>query len=133
MHCCAPATSVTSASGEVLLPVPVVAPPPAAGPFRPAAADRHTRGQLSLPGDTFAMGDAFGEGYPEDGEGPVHDVHLDPFRIDATAVTNAAFAGFVKATGYVTDAERLGMSAVFHLTVQADPRDPGPQLRRVGR
>ncbi|MEO3764199.1 formylglycine-generating enzyme family protein [Streptomyces sp. B5E4] len=97
--------------------------PAAAGPFRPSAADRRTRGQLALPGGTFAMGDAFGEGYPEDGEGPVHDVHLDPFRIDATAVTNAAFAGFVKATGYVTDAERLGMSAVFHLTVQADPAD----------
>ena len=69
------------------------------------------------------MGDASGEGYPDDGEGPVHDVHLDPFFIDATTVTNAAFAAFVKATGYVTDAERLGMSAVFHLTVDADPAD----------
>nr|WP_235018343.1 formylglycine-generating enzyme family protein [Thermomonospora echinospora] len=69
------------------------------------------------------MGDTFGEGYAADGEGPVHDVRLDPFLIDATTVTNAAFAAFVKDTGYVTDAERLGMSAVFHLTVQADSAD----------
>jgi formylglycine-generating enzyme len=69
------------------------------------------------------MGDAFGEGYAEDGEGPVHDVRLDPFLIDATTVTNAAFAAFAKATGYVTDAERLGVSAVFHLMVRADRAD----------
>jgi formylglycine-generating enzyme len=67
------------------------------------------------------MGDAFDEGYPDDGELPVHEVSLDPYRIDATTVTNAAFATFVKATGYVTDAERLGVSAVFHLLVQAEP------------
>jgi formylglycine-generating enzyme len=69
------------------------------------------------------MGDAFDEGYPDDGELPVHDVSLHPYRIDATTVTNAAFATFVKATGYVTDAERLGLSAVFHLLVEADPAD----------
>jgi len=69
------------------------------------------------------MGDAFDEGYPDNGELPVHDVSLDPYWIDATSVTNAAFASFVKATGYVTDAERLGASAVFHLLVEADPGD----------
>jgi hypothetical protein len=35
------------------------------------------------------------------------------------AVTNARFATFVKATGYVTDAERYGWSFVFHLLVPA--------------
>jgi formylglycine-generating enzyme len=84
---------------------------------------RSTRGQLLVPGGRFAMGDAFDEGYPDDGERPVHDVTLDPFWIGATTVTNAAFATFVKATGYVTDAERLGVSAVFHLMVRADPAD----------
>ena len=69
------------------------------------------------------MGDGFDEGYPDDGEGPVHDVSLNPFWIGATTVTNAAFATFVKATGYVTDAERLGVSAVFHLMVRSDPSD----------
>ena len=40
---------------------------------------------------------------------------LPDFHMDATAVTNSAFATFVKATGYMTDAEQLGVSAVFHL------------------
>lgn len=57
------------------------------------------------------MGDAFGEGYAADGEVPVHRVELAPFHIDATAVTNAQFAGFVKATGHVTDAERFETSS----------------------
>ncbi len=76
-----------------------------------------------MPGGTFTMGDAFGEGYESDGERPAHDVTLDPFRIDATAVTNAAFAAFVKATGHVTDAEELGLSAVFHQAVAAGQDD----------
>lgn len=72
-----------------------------------------------IPGGMFAMGDAFGEGYPADGEGPVHDVRLDAFRIDATAVTNRMFAAFVEDTGYRTEAEQYGTSAVFHLLVKA--------------
>ncbi|MFG2675267.1 formylglycine-generating enzyme family protein, partial [Streptomyces sp. NPDC048445] len=35
------------------------------------------------------------------------------------AVTNTEFAAFVEATGHVTDAERYGSSAVFHLAVAA--------------
>jgi sulfatase modifying factor 1 len=69
------------------------------------------------------MGDAFGEGYDADGETPVHPVRLDAFRMDATAVTNAQFATFVKDTGYVTGAEEFGVSAVFHLAFQGDPSD----------
>jgi sulfatase modifying factor 1 len=37
---------------------------------------------------------------------PIHPVHVDGFWMDETEVTNAAFAGFVEATGYVTIAER---------------------------
>ncbi|MEU6075994.1 formylglycine-generating enzyme family protein [Micromonospora sp. NPDC047074] len=77
------------------------------------------RSQVRVPGGTFLMGDAFAEGYPRDGEGPVHEVELSTFHLDTTAVTNAAFASFVDATGYVTDAERFGSSAVFHLLVDA--------------
>ena len=66
------------------------------------------------------MGDAFGEGYAADGETPVHQVRLTPYWIDATAVTNAAFAAFCKDTGYITDAEQLGVSAVFHLAFRGD-------------
>ena len=78
---------------------------------------------MALDGGTFAMGDAFDEGYPADGELPVHDVTLPAFHIDATAVTNAQFAAFVKSTGHVTEAEDLGVSAVFHLAIDADRSD----------
>ncbi|HWS98391.1 MAG TPA: formylglycine-generating enzyme family protein, partial [Candidatus Methylomirabilis sp.] len=37
---------------------------------------------------------------------PVHRVYVDGFYMDKTDVTNAEFARFVKATGYVTVAER---------------------------
>ena len=86
----------------------------------PAAA-RSTKRQVRVPGGRFRMGDAFGEGYASDGETPVHPVELAPYHVDATSVTNAAFATFVKATGYTTDAERFGSSAVFHLPVAVDP------------
>ena len=39
-------------------------------------------------------------------EAPAHRVSVDGFSIDAYAVTNEQFAGFVEATGYVTVAER---------------------------
>jgi formylglycine-generating enzyme required for sulfatase activity len=69
------------------------------------------------------MGDAFGEGYPSDGETPVHAVELDGFRIDATTVTNQMFAAFAEATGYRTEAEQYGSSAVFHLLAKAPKED----------
>ena len=51
---------------------------------------------------TFRMGsDAH---YPE--ERPAHSVTVDGFWIDRYAVTNADFAVFVAATGYLTFAER---------------------------
>ncbi|MBV9485268.1 MAG: formylglycine-generating enzyme family protein [Frankiaceae bacterium] len=59
------------------------------------------------------MGEDSHWSYPEDGEGPVRDVTVDGFAIDPTGVTNAEFAEFVSATGYVTDAERAGVSFVF--------------------
>nr|WP_275777650.1 SUMF1/EgtB/PvdO family nonheme iron enzyme [Streptomyces coacervatus] len=66
-----------------------------------------------LSGGEFLMGAEDSEGFPADGEGPVRTVRLDPFRIDACAVTNKQFAAFVADTGHVTDAERLGWSYVF--------------------
>jgi formylglycine-generating enzyme required for sulfatase activity len=61
------------------------------------------------------MGEGTGVGHLADGETVVHQVEVSPFEIDATAVTNESFATFVAATGYVTEAERFGYSAVFHL------------------
>ena len=73
------------------------------------------------------MGDAFDEGYPADGEAPVRTVQLDAFRIDATTVTNTAFAAFVKATAYRTTAELEGNSAVFEASYR------GPSTHVLGR
>src|SRR5690606_37457693 len=54
---------------------------------------------------------------------PLHEVTLEGFRIDATTVTNDAFAAFVDATGYRTEAEVFGFSAVFHLALAAPAAD----------
>jgi len=55
-----------------------------------------------VPGGTFQMGSS--RFYPE--EGPVHPATVQGFWMDRHPVTNARFAEFVKATGYVTVAER---------------------------
>ena len=56
------------------------------------------------------------------------------FAIDRTAVTNAQFAAFVQATGYRTEAERIGWSFVFHhfLRRAAAGRVMGSVPRRPG-
>lgn len=59
----------------------------------------------------------------EDGEGPLRSKRIGAFLIGSTAVTNAEFAAFVKATGYVTEAERFGWSFVFWSDV---PKELGP-------
>lgn len=48
-----------------------------------------------------------------DGEGPLRHKTLPAYCMDASTVTNEQFAEFIAATGYVTDAERLGDSLVF--------------------
>lgn len=68
---------------------------------------------VCVPAGSFLMGSDDGEGFPEDGEGPVREVTLGAYLIDAATVTNAHFASFVDATGYVTTAERFGSSFVF--------------------
>lgn len=57
-----------------------------------------------------------------DAEGPVREVKVDGFRIGAVTVTNARFGAFVKATGYVTEAEWFGWSFVFDQLVPGDVR-----------
>ncbi|MFJ9544178.1 formylglycine-generating enzyme family protein [Streptomyces sp. NPDC101225] len=83
----------------------------------------HRLEQAAVPGGLFTMGDGQGDGLAADGELPLHTVALSAFAIDATTVTVADFAAFAEATGYRTDAERCGFSAVFHLAVRAPDRD----------
>ena len=66
-------------------------------PTRPPAKD-----MARITGGSFLMGSE--DFYPE--EGPIHRVEVDGFWIDRHPVTVAEFRRFVKATGYVTLAER---------------------------
>lgn len=117
-HCCAPAAPATP--GGATAPTAAGAPP--ADPTGPADA-RHRVEQCRVPAQEYDRGDAHGDGMPHDGERPVHRVTVEAFSIDATAVTVADFAAFVDDTGYRTDAERAGSSAVFHLVVAAADDD----------
>jgi sulfatase modifying factor 1 len=60
-------------------------------------------GMIWIPGGEFLMGDT-DPIFPD--AKPVHRVYVDGFWMDRTEVTNAQFARFVQATGYVTVAER---------------------------
>lgn len=72
-----------------------------------------TEGMIRLDGGSFLMGFEGPEAWDSDGEGPVRKVTLDPFWLDAIAVTNTQFEVFVDATGYQTEAEHFGWSYVF--------------------
>ena len=100
---------------------PIAAAPAAAtatGLFRPTVANTTApprpapEGMVWVPGGEFSMGAGDPPGIDEVGMSattdarPIHRVYVDGFFIDATEVTNAQFAAFVKATGYVTVAER---------------------------
>jgi sulfatase modifying factor 1 len=106
MSCCTPSSDRTSTPD---------APAPAPG------CGTHRVPQARVPAQEFAMGDAHDDGHPSDGEKPVHPVRVGAFAIDATPVTVADFRAFAESTGFRTDAERYGWSAVFHLAVT----DPG--------
>src|SRR5947208_5856963 len=76
-----------------------ISTPPAAG------APRHlpgTNGMMWIAGGAFWMGSNAGS--PD--EQPAHQVTVDGFWMDKTEVTNEQFEKFVRATGYVTIAER---------------------------
>ncbi len=93
--------------------------PAAAPPLEFARVTQGATGGMKLiSGGSFLMGNERDYGFPADGEGPVHEVMLAPFWMDATTVTNEQFNDFVNATGYKTESERFGWSFVFygHLT-----------------
>jgi sulfatase modifying factor 1 len=84
-------------------------PPPAHAP----------KGMVWIPGGEFSMGaqdppqmDMVGMQATRDSR-PIHRVYVDGFFMDKTDVTNAQFAEFVKATGYVTIAERTPTAEDF--------------------
>src|SRR5450432_3529766 len=114
-----PVVSATSA---------VETPTREASPFAPTVENASPRieppagsaGMVWIPGGEFSMG-AFdpdrhagaGCGDPTADAQPVHRVHVDGFWMDSTEVTNEAFEKFVRATGYVTVAERTPTAEEF--------------------
>lgn len=87
-------------------------------------------GMVWVPGGEFSMGSINPVGLDDGGDRgmddarPVHRVYVDGFYMDATEVTNAEFARFVKATGYVTFAERKPNAADYP-GVPEDKLQPG--------
>jgi formylglycine-generating enzyme len=76
-------------------------------------------GMVWIPGGQFSMGANDPPDMNEVGmkatldARPIHRVYVDGFFMDKTDVTNAQFAAFVKATDYVTIAERTPRAADF--------------------
>jgi len=103
---------------------------PVALPLPRATGGARRGALLELPGGEFVMGTDTREGFAEDGEGPARTVRLSPFAIAPTAVTNAQFRAFVRATGYITEAEQAGSSFVFYLQLEPGRRQSVRQVSR---
>jgi sulfatase modifying factor 1 len=105
---------------------PAAAEAAALGGFLPTVENREAvpgpapDGMVWIPGGEFSMGardpasanDEVGMQATVDSR-PIHRVYVDGFWMDTTEVTNAQFAAFVKATGYVTIAERTPRAKDF--------------------
>jgi sulfatase modifying factor 1 len=87
---------------------------------KPPPSEPAPEGMVWIPGGEFSMGaqdpadmnDKVGMQATTDSR-PIHRVYVDGFRMDKTEVTNEQFAAFVKATGYVTVAERTPRAEDF--------------------
>jgi len=105
--CCAPSRQGTSGVTR-------------ATEFAASGHGKHTIVQSQIPAGDFMMGDSTNDGNRGDGETPLHSVALPDFQIDSTSVTNEQFAVFVSETGYRTEAELFGFSAVFYSALQTE-------------
>jgi formylglycine-generating enzyme required for sulfatase activity len=119
--------------------------PPGFGPG--SVATPNVAGMKPIPAGRFRIGSE--SGYAEERGGG--EVDVPAFLIDAHEVTNAQFTAFVRATSYVTTAERAGGSAVFvaprpgsryapyswwHWTKGADwqhPQGPASSIKGLGQ
>jgi formylglycine-generating enzyme required for sulfatase activity len=110
-HAATTAVSTPSATGAFQPTVANAAPPPGTAPD----------GMVWIPGGEFSMGAADPTGLDMNRVGmhattdsrPIHRVYVDGFWMDKTHVTNEQFETFVRATGYVTVAERTPTAEEF--------------------
>ena len=113
-----------SPNGSIARAAPTVAERPE-GEFAPTragnlqASSPTPAGMVWIPGGEFSMGSADPHSLPHGGPDamtdarPIHRVAVDGFWIDKFEVTNDQFASFVRATSYVTVAERTPTAAEF--------------------
>lgn len=80
---------------------------------------------VDLPGGAFRMGST--SFYPE--EAPIHTATVGAFAIERHPVTNAQYAQFIEATGYVTVAQRP-LDPALYPGVAEDDLQPGALIFR---
>lgn len=90
--------------------------------FQLLSTTQNPPGMVWIPGREFMMGS--NSYLAKSNEKPAHKVYVKGFWMDQTDVTNTQFAKFVKATGYVTTAERKPDWET--LKVQLAPNTPKP-------
>lgn len=104
----------------VLRSMTALAAPPASDAARPPAPA--PPGMVWIAGGEFTMGSESRLARPD--ERPPHRVRVSPFWLDTHEVTNQQFDAFVKATGYVTTAEKA--PTLEEIMKQVPPGTPPP-------
>jgi len=96
-------------------------------PYIKAAVKSVHQNMVYIPAGEFQMGGDNPQAFPD--EYPKHRVKLDGFWMDCTEVTNVQFAAFVKATQYVTTAEKpINWD---ELQKQVPPGTPKPSVEEL--
>ena len=84
-----------------------------------SVAETHPEGMVWIAGGEFSMGSEDTRGMMCGGPEamadarPIHHVHVDNFWMDESEVTNEQFAKFVRASGYITVAEKTPQALEF--------------------
>lgn len=95
------------------------------------AADRPVPpGMVWVPGGEFIMGSDAEHAHPN--ERPAHRIKVSAFWMDEHPVTNAQFAEFVRATGYITTAERIPDWEELKKQLPEGTERPAPELLQPG-
>lgn len=98
--------------------------------LRYAEAAKTPTDMVLIPGGEFAMGSDSPFARPD--ERPVHRVQVDSFWMDVTEVTNAEFRRFVKATNYVTTAEKPPRMEDIMAQLPPGSPPPDPETLKAG-
>ena len=120
--------AVGALAGVALAVAPVPSPPlaqlgsetlcAAGSGLPPGWGSERRAGMVRVAGGEFMFGSL--AGYPDERPASAARQQVGAFWIDQTEVTNAQFEQFVRATGYVTEAEREGAAVVFGTPDEAE-------------